>query len=87
MKATSLHHREITLPDLALHYGPIELQRPLTKAEFVALTEGYPDLGMEREKDGTTMARSNRLTLPGFLRNVLLRERKRNLCKWSPILW
>ncbi len=54
MTATLLNHRDITLPDLALHYGPIELQRPLTKAEFVALTERYPDLGMEREKDGTT---------------------------------
>ncbi len=66
-----------TLDQLALHYGPIEIQRPLSKAEFVRLTERYPDLRMEREANGTTTLmspvkkgssrRENRL---GFLLNL-----------------
>ena len=30
--------KEITLEDLALHYGPVELQRPLSKEEFTGIT-------------------------------------------------
>jgi Uma2 family endonuclease len=43
-----------TLEEMAAQYGGFELQRPLTKSEFVALAERHPDLAMEREPDGTT---------------------------------
>jgi len=44
MTALLSRRKEITLEDLALHYGPVELQRPLSKEEFTALAERYPDL-------------------------------------------
>lgn len=43
-----------TLEDLALHFGPVEFQRPLSKEEFVWLADRHPDLRMEREPNGTT---------------------------------
>lgn len=42
----------LTLEELAVRYGPVELQKPLTKPEFVALAGHYPDLAMERKKNG-----------------------------------
>ncbi len=42
----------LTLEDLVLLHGPVELQNPLSKEDFIALTERYPDLPMEREKNG-----------------------------------
>jgi Uma2 family endonuclease len=44
--------KELTFEDMVLHYGPIELQRPLSKEEFIALAERHPDFRMEREPDG-----------------------------------
>jgi Uma2 family endonuclease len=41
-----------TLESLARQYGPIELQRPLSKEEFVMIANYNPDLRMERESDG-----------------------------------
>jgi Uma2 family endonuclease len=58
MTALLSRRKEITLEDLALHYGPVELQRPLSKEEFTALAERYPDLGMEREANGTVTVMS-----------------------------
>lgn len=58
MTALLSRRKEITLEDLALHYGPVELQRPLSKEEFTALAERYPDLSMEREASGTTTVMS-----------------------------
>lgn len=58
MTALLSRRKEITLEDLALHYGPVELQRPLSKEEFTALAERYPDLGMERETNGTVTVMS-----------------------------
>ena len=43
----------LTLEELAVRYGPVELHKPLTKSEFARLASRYPDLAMEREKDGT----------------------------------
>lgn len=43
----------LTLEEAVARYGPLELQHPLPKAEFVALAEKNPDLMMEREADGT----------------------------------
>ncbi|MBP6825979.1 MAG: Uma2 family endonuclease [Saprospiraceae bacterium] len=48
----------LTLEELAVRYGPVELQKPLSKAEFVALAERYPDLPMEREANGTIIVMS-----------------------------
>ena len=58
MTAILSRRKEITLEDLALHYGPVELQRPLSKEEFTALAERYPDLNMEREASGTVTVMS-----------------------------
>lgn len=58
MTALLSRRKEITLEDLALHYGPVELQRPLSKEEFRALAERYPDLSMEREASGTVTVMS-----------------------------
>jgi len=44
---------KMTLDELAVRYGPVELQTPLSRAEYLALTERYPDLQMERERNGT----------------------------------
>ncbi len=54
MTALLSQQKDLTLEELALHYGPVELHRSLSKTEFTALAEHYPDLGMEREKNGTT---------------------------------
>ncbi|MBK6929533.1 MAG: hypothetical protein IPH12_01220 [Saprospirales bacterium] len=48
----------LTLEKLAIRYGPVELQKPLTRAEFAALAECYPDLAMEREANGTVLVMS-----------------------------
>ena len=48
----------LTLEELALRYGPVELQKPLSKEEFTALTERYPDLQMERDADGAVIVMS-----------------------------
>ncbi len=54
MTALLSQQKDLTLEELALHYGPVELHRSLSKTEFTELAEHYPDLGMEREKNGTT---------------------------------
>ncbi|MBL7796429.1 MAG: Uma2 family endonuclease [Saprospiraceae bacterium] len=43
---------KMTLNELAVRYGPVELQKPLSSAEYLALAERYPDLQMEREQNG-----------------------------------
>lgn len=45
----------LTLEELAVRYGPVELQKPLTKAEFAELAERYPDLSMERDVNGNVI--------------------------------
>ena len=54
MTASIPAQKRWTLEELALEFGPIELQRPLTKEAFLQLAELYPDLAMEREPNGTT---------------------------------
>jgi len=54
MTATMTHRKNWTFEQLAREYGPIELQRPLSKEEFAHLAEQHPDLRMEREPNGTT---------------------------------
>ena len=50
--ATLPRRRELTFEDLVLHYGPVQLQSPLSKEAFAELAERYPDFRMEREQDG-----------------------------------
>lgn len=45
---------QCTIQDLTAQFGPVEVQRSMSKAAFVALAEQYPDLRMEREPNGTT---------------------------------
>ena len=54
MSTDILTKETLTLEDLALHYGPVELQSPLSREAFIALTERYPDLCIERETNGIT---------------------------------
>lgn len=44
--------KEMTLNELVLRHGAIELQNPVSKQDFVAMTERYPDLPMERAQNG-----------------------------------
>jgi Uma2 family endonuclease len=41
-----------TLEDMALHLGPIEIHRHISKESFVELAERYPKLRIEREPNG-----------------------------------
>ncbi|MCF8247127.1 MAG: Uma2 family endonuclease [Saprospiraceae bacterium] len=53
MSAATLQRRkDLTFEEMVLNYGPIELQSPLSKEEFMALAERHPDFRMERETDG-----------------------------------
>jgi Uma2 family endonuclease len=52
MTATLTQREYWTLEDLATQYGPIELQRSLSKEEFVAIADHNPNLRMEREPNG-----------------------------------
>ncbi len=52
MNATISADKEMTLEDVVLRHGAIELQNPLSRKEFIALAEHYPDWQMEREKNG-----------------------------------
>ena len=75
MSALLVQPKSFTLDYLALHFGPVELQRPLSREEFVNLAEHFPDLGMEREKNGTVTVMSpvkrgsgkREFSLSGFL--------------------
>jgi Uma2 family endonuclease len=58
MSALLARSKELTLEYLALHFGPVELHRPLSREEFVALAERCPDLGLEREKNGAVTVMS-----------------------------
>ena len=42
MSALLVQPKSFTLDYLVLHYGPVELQRPLSKDEFVNLAEHFP---------------------------------------------
>lgn len=58
MNATISVEKEMTLEDLVLRHGAIALQNPLSRQDFIALAERYPDLPMERENDGTVTVMS-----------------------------
>lgn len=58
MNATTPADKEMTLEDMVLKHGAIELQNPLSKQDFIALAEHYPDWQMERETNGTTIIMS-----------------------------
>jgi len=51
--ATLPRRRELTFEEMVVLHGPVELQSPLSKEEFVALAERFPNFRMEREPDGS----------------------------------
>lgn len=77
MQEQTTEQTHFTFEELAVKYGPIEMQRPMSREEFVALAERYPNLAVERDADGTitfmaalkkgSSRRENRL---GFLLNL-----------------
>jgi len=54
MTSAATQPKAWTLEEIALHFGPVELQQPLTREQFLAFAEHYPDLAMEREFNGIT---------------------------------
>ncbi|MDX2134162.1 MAG: Uma2 family endonuclease [Saprospiraceae bacterium] len=52
MPDTRFDQPPFTVEELTVHYGPVELQRPMTREAFVELTERYPNLAVERDADG-----------------------------------
>ncbi|MBK8192766.1 MAG: Uma2 family endonuclease [Lewinellaceae bacterium] len=54
MSATIPAEKEITLENMVAQYGAIVLQTPLSKKDFSELAERYPDVLIEREKNGIT---------------------------------
>lgn len=67
--------KALTLEDLVLQLGAVEFQNPVSRETFLALAERYPDLAMERDKNGITIIMSpvkrgsgkREFTLSGFL--------------------
>ncbi|MCC6411882.1 MAG: Uma2 family endonuclease [Saprospiraceae bacterium] len=53
MQEQTTEQTHFTLEELAVKYGPIEMQRPMSREAFVALAERYPNLAVERDADGT----------------------------------
>lgn len=43
-----------TVEELILEYGPVSTEQSLSREQFIALAERYPDLQMERGRDGKT---------------------------------
>lgn len=54
MTAALPRKKTLTMEDLVLQFGAIELQNPLSRETFLAFAERYPDLTMERDKNGIT---------------------------------
>jgi len=53
MPEPTTEQTHFTLEELTVKYGPIEMQRPMSREAFVALAERYPNLAVERDADGT----------------------------------
>lgn len=54
MTAALSRKKTLTLEDVVLQFGAVEFQNPLDRETFLALAERYPDLAMERDKNGIT---------------------------------
>ena len=54
MTATLSSKKTLTLEDVVFQFGALEFQNPLSRESFFALAERYPDLTMERDKNGMT---------------------------------
>ena len=54
MTAAFSRKKTLTLEDLVLQFGAVEFQNPLSRESFLAFAERYPDLPMERDKNGIT---------------------------------
>lgn len=58
MTATLSQKKTLTLEDLVLQFGAVEFQNPLSREMFLTLAERYPNLPMERDKNGITTVMS-----------------------------
>lgn len=58
MTATLARKKTLTLEDLVCQFGSVEFQNPLSRETFLTLAEQYPDLTMERDKNGITIIMS-----------------------------
>ncbi|MBK7937963.1 MAG: Uma2 family endonuclease [Lewinellaceae bacterium] len=75
MTAPLSRKKTLTLEDLVLQFGAVELQNPLSRETFMTLADQYPDLTLERDKNGITTIMSpvkkgsgkRESTLNGFL--------------------
>ena len=54
MTATLSRKKTLTLEDLVRQFGAVEFQNPLSRESFLDFAERYPDLPMERDKNGIT---------------------------------
>lgn len=52
MTATLSRPKTVPLEKMVANFGPIDLGLPMSKSDFVSLSERFPDLRMEREPDG-----------------------------------
>lgn len=52
MSPTLSINERLALDDLVFRHGAVELQDPVDKADFIALAKEYPELQMERERNG-----------------------------------
>ena len=54
MTAPLSRKKTLTLEHLVLQFGAVELQNPLNRETFMTLADQYPDLTLERDKNGIT---------------------------------
>lgn len=55
-----------------LSFGPVILQNPMTREEFIALASRFPDLRMERDPDGKVMVMTPVKKGPGKRESILI---------------
>lgn len=61
-----------TIAAMVATYGPIVFEQPLSKEQFINLAERYPDLQMERDKNGKTSIMSPVKKVSGKRESTLL---------------
>ena len=54
MTAPLSRKKTLTQEDIVLQFGAVELQNPLSREAFMGLADRYPDLTLERDKNGIT---------------------------------
>jgi Uma2 family endonuclease len=77
MTALATYNNTWTLEEMADQFGPLELHKPLSKEDFILLSDVHPTLRIERETNGTILimspvkkGSSRRENILGFLINL-----------------